>query len=101
MEQERLIGAPVKISAPDGRIFLFHVASVEVYAGTEYAVLENDEETDFNLVTRIESRDDGQTAFHLSREEDVIEAVLSKYLERRVRRVLDDDGKQDEADGEE
>ena len=100
MEQERLIGAPVQISAPDGRIFLFHVAAVEVYAGTAYAVLENDEDSTFFLVARMERQGEGHTAFYVSAEEDVIDAVLGKYLDRRVKKILDANGSPDETEPE-
>ena len=88
MRQESLIGAPVELSAPDGRIFLFHVEAVEKYAGESYAVLSHDEEKDQFLVTWFHDDPEGRVAFHVVQEEDILSAVLNKFLDHRVQQSL-------------
>ena len=94
---DELIGAQVELSAPDGRVFHFHVKFFAPYAGETYAVLEHDDDGQL-LVTTVEPTDDGQVAFTVVGEEDIISAVLEKLAAYSVAMALEQEAAQD-ADG--
>lgn len=99
MEQSDLIGAQVELSAPDGRVFCFHVNFLAPYAGETYAVLEHDADGQL-LVTTVEPAPDGQgqVAFTVVGEEDIISAVLEKLAAYSVTMALENEAAQDEDD---
>lgn len=92
---DELIGAPVELSAPDGRVFRFHVKFFAPYAGETYAVLEHDEDGQL-LVTTVEPAEDGQVAFTVVGEEDIISAVLEKLAAWSVAAALEREDAADE-----
>lgn len=92
--QEALDGIPlVELTAPDGRVYKFRYGAMIPYAGEEYAVLlelepdENGEEQ--ILVTRVEKAEDGNLAFVVAEEPDVIQTVFDKYVALTVENGLD------------
>ena len=94
---QSFIGAQVELSAPDGRIFRFHVAALVPYAGDTYAVLEHEAEDGQLLVTHIETEND-QPVFVVVGEEDIITAVLEKQVADTIARAMAQLDVQDEAD---
>ena len=92
---DELIGAQVELSAPDGRVFHFHVKFLAPYAGETYAVLEHDDDGQL-LVTTVEPADDGQVAFTVVGEDDIISAVLEKLAAYSVAMALEGESAQDE-----
>lgn len=90
MNPDALIGAQVELSAPDGRIFRFTVASLIPYAGETYAVLSSADDGEDLLVTHIESDGDGVPSFVVATEEDIITAVLEKQVAQTIARALAD-----------
>ncbi|MBQ4639426.1 MAG: hypothetical protein IJB69_02785 [Clostridia bacterium] len=95
MNPESLIGAPVALQAPDGRVFRFHVAALVPYAGETYAVLEEDGEQGQMLVTAIEMTDDHIPAFVVQGEEDIITSVMEKLVARSIARAMEQEQAQD------
>ena len=99
-ELEALDGIPlVELTAPDGKVYKFRYGAMIPYAGEEYAVL-LEMELDPNgeeqvLITRVEKAEDGNLAFVVAEEPDVIQAVFDKYVKRSV-----EAGLEDEADAE-
>lgn len=90
MNPDALIGAQVELSAPDGRIFRFTVASLIPYAGETYAVLSSADDGGDLLVTHIESDGDGMLSFIVATEEDIITTVLEKQVAQTIARALTD-----------
>lgn len=84
---QSIIGAQVELSAPDGRIFRFHVAALVPYAGDTYAVLEHDAGDGQLLVTHIEMEQD-QPVFVVVGEEDIITAVMEKQVADTIARAM-------------
>ena len=76
--------ALVELTAPDGRVFQFRYVTTIPYAGEEYVVLmelEKDAQGEEQLlITRVEEGEEGQLAFVVAEEEDVIQAVFEKYV---------------------
>ena len=97
MDSRSLIGAIVALSAPDGRIFRFHVAALTPYAGETYAVLEHDAQDGQLLVTKIEMEDD-QPVFVVVGEEDIITAVMEKQVAETIARAMADMPEEDECE---
>ena len=95
MNPESLIGAPVALQAPDGRVFRFHVAALVPYAGETYAVLEEDGEQGQMLVTAIEMTDDHIPSFVVQGEEDIITGVMEKLVARSIARAMEQEQAQD------
>lgn len=95
MQSQSLIGAQVELSAPDGRIFRFHVAAMVPYAGESYAVLEHDAEDGQLLVTHIEMEGD-QPVFVVVGEEDIITAVMEKQVAETIARAMAEFPEEDE-----
>lgn len=95
MNPESLIGAPVALQAPDGRVFRFHVAALVPYAGETYAVLEEDGEQGQMLVTAVEISDDNIPAFVVQGEEDIITSVMEKLVARSIARAMEQEQAQD------
>ena len=83
----------VELTGPDGTVYQFCYGAMIPYAGQEYAVLielepdENGEEQ--ILVTRVEKAEDGNLAFVVAQEEDVIQAVFDKYVKLSVENGLE------------
>lgn len=95
MNPESLIGAPVALQAPDGRVFRFHVAALVPYAGETYAVLEEDGEQGQMLVTAVEISDDNIPAFVVQGEENIITSVMEKLVARSIARAMEQEQAQD------
>lgn len=85
--------AVVELTASDGQVYRFRFGAVVPYAGVDYVVLlglgETAESQEELLITRLEKSPGGELSFEVAQEEDVIEAVLGKYLDRMVRLSLD------------
>ena len=75
--------AVVELTAPDGRVFRFRYGAVIPYAGEEYVVLLEMEDSPSGeeqiLITRVVEQD-GELSFVVAEEEDVIEQVFNKYV---------------------
>ena len=87
------------LTGPDGRVYHFRYGAMIPYAGQEYAVL-LELELDPNgeeqvLITKVEKTEDGNLAFVVAEEEDIIQAVFDKYVALSVEAGLD--GLTDEA----
>ena len=97
---EAFEGIPlVDLTGPDGRVYHFRYGAMIPYAGEEYAVL-LELELDPNgeeqvLITKVEKTEDGNLAFVVAEEEDIIRAVFDKYVALSVEAGLD--GLTDEA----
>ena len=89
-DAQALLGAPVELTAPDGRVFRFRVLSLVPYAGDTYAVLEYDQADGQLLVTHIEPHPDAP-AFVVVTEDDIITAVLEKQVGQFVAQALERD----------
>ena len=94
--------AVVELTAPDGRVFRFRYGATLPYAGEEYVVLLEMDETDGGeeqiLITRVIEQD-GELSFVVAEEEDVIEAVFAKYTAMKVSLAADALGLVDDPDG--
>ena len=83
----------VDVTGPDGTVYHFRFGAMVPYAGAEYAVLmeleldENGEEQ--VLITKVEKAEDGNLAFVVAEEEDVIQAVFDKYVKLSVENGLE------------
>lgn len=93
-ELDLMDGIPlVDLTGPDGTVYHFRYGAMIPYAGEEYAVLlelepdENGEEQ--VLITKVEKAEDGNLAFVVAEEEDVIQAVFDKYVALSVENGLD------------
>ena len=89
----------VELTAPNGTVYHFRYGAMIPYAGEEYAVLLEMEDTPDGeeqiLVTRVEKAEDGNLAFVVAEEPDVVQAVFDKYVQLSVQQQLE--GLQDEA----
>lgn len=83
----------VELTAPDGTVYRFRYGAMIPYAGEEYAVLLEMEDTPDGeeqvLITRVEKTPDGSLAFVVAEEEDVIRTVFDKYVALTVEHGLD------------
>ena len=91
---EAFEGIPlVDLTGPDGTVYHFRYGAMVPYAGEEYAVLlelELDESGEEQvLITKVEKTEDGNLAFVVAEEEDVIQAVFEKYVALSVEQGLD------------
>ena len=91
---EGMEGIPlVELTGPDGTVYQFRYGAMVPYAGQEYAVLiemeESPEGEEQILVTRVEKAEDGNLEFIVAEEPDVIEAVFQKYLKLSVEAGLE------------
>ncbi len=91
---EAFEGIPlVDLTGPDGTVYHFRYGAMIPYAGEEYAVLlemdldESGEEQ--ALITRVEKAEDGNLAFVVAEEDDVIRAVFDKYVALSVENGLE------------
>ena len=91
---EAFEGIPlVDVTGPDGTVYHFRFGEMIPYAGEEYAVLlemeldENGEEQ--VLITKVEKAEDGNLAFVVAEEEDVIQAGFDKYVALGVQAGLE------------
>ena len=83
----------VDLTGPDGTVYHFRYGAMIPYAGEEYAVL-LEMELDPNgeeqvLITKVEKAEDGNLAFVVAEEEDIIRAVFDKYVALSVENGLD------------
>lgn len=83
----------VDLTGPDGTVYHFRYGAMIPYAGEEYAVL-LEMELDPNgeeqvLITKVEKTEDGNLAFVVAEEEDIIRAVFDKYVALTVENGLD------------
>lgn len=88
---ESMIGAPVALQAPDGRMFRFHVAALVPYQEDTYAVLEEDGENGQMLVTLLEMTEDNIPAFLVQGDEDIITGVMETLVARSIARAMGDE----------
>lgn len=83
----------VELTAPNGTVYHFRYGAMIPYAGEEYAVLLEMEETPDGeeqvVITRVEKGDDGNLVFVMAQEEDVIQTVFEKYVALSVEHGLD------------
>lgn len=91
---ESMDGIPlVELTAPDGTVFKFRYGAMIPYAGQEYAVLieleESPEGEEQVLITRVEKGEDGNLVFVVAEEPDVIQTVFDKYLKLSVEAGLE------------
>lgn len=84
MNEQELIGAPVCLTAPDGKEYRFVVDDFIPYAGETYVVLRGEEDMDQLLITEISQAEDGSTLFGVVEEDDIIETVMEKRLAKRI-----------------
>ena len=94
-DQPMMEGIPlVELTAPDGTVYKFRYGAMIPYAGQEYAVLieleESPEGEEQILVTRGEKAEDGNLEFIVAEEPDVIQAVFDKYVKLSVEAGLED-----------
>lgn len=92
---EQFDGIPmVELKAPDGTVYQFRYGAMIPYAGQEYAVLLEMEDTPEGeeqiLVTRVEKAEDGNLAFVVAEEPDVIQTVFDKYIQLSVQQKLEE-----------
>ena len=93
---ELMDGVPlVELTAPDGTVLRFRYGAMIPYAGEEYAVL-LEMELDPNgeeqvLITKVEKTEDGNLAFVVAEEPDVIQTVFDKYVKLAVEAELGDE----------
>ncbi|MBR6810074.1 MAG: hypothetical protein IKM64_07305 [Clostridia bacterium] len=87
---ESLIGAPVALQAPDGRVFRFHVAALVPYEGETYAVLEEESESGQMLVTLVEVAEDNIPAFLVQGDEEIITGVMETLVARSIARSMEE-----------
>ncbi len=89
LEEEPL----VELTAPDGTVLHFRYGATVPYAGKEYVVLlemENTPEGEEQiLVTSVEDDGQGGMTFVVAEEEDVIQTVFEKYTALKVEAGLD------------
>lgn len=83
----------VDLTGPDGTVYHFRYGAMIPYAGEEYAVL-LEMELDPNgeeqvLITKVEKTEDGNLAFVVAEEEDIIRVVFDKYVALSVENGLD------------
>ena len=91
---EGMEGIPlVELTGPDGTVYQFRYGAMTPYAGQEYAVLiemeESPEGEEQILVTRVEKAEDGNLEFIVAEEPDVIQTVFEKYLKLSVEAGLE------------
>ena len=83
----------VDLTGPDGTVYHFRYGAMIPYAGQEYAVLlelELDESGEEQvLITKVEKAEDGNLAFVVAEEDDIIRAVFDKYVALNVQQGLD------------
>lgn len=84
MKPEALIGERVALETPEGDTLYFRVAALVPYAGQTYAVLEEEQGNDQLLITALEPMDDGLFQFVVMDEEDIITAVIEKFVARNI-----------------
>ena len=75
--------AVVELTAPDGRVFRFRYGAVIPYAGEEYVVLlemEDSPSGEEQILITLVVEQDGELSFVVAEEEDVIEQVFNKYV---------------------
>ena len=95
-----LDNAVVELTAPDGTVYRFRYGATIPYAGQDYVVLKEMEDTPTGeeqiLVTRVEEEEDGQLGFVVAEEEDIIQQVFDKYVALELNQALeglrDEDG---------
>ena len=93
--------AVVTLTAPDGTELLFRYGATIPYAGRDYVVLLEMEDTPEGeeqiLVTRLH-QEDGMMSFEVVEEGDIIERVFDKYVQMTTREALGDleDNEQEE-----
>ena len=88
MTYEDLLGAPVELTDPEGRVYRFEVECVIPYAGQSYVVLHGQQDHEQLLITHPEQGEDGTLGFVVAQEEDIIEAVMEKRLMTKIREDL-------------
>jgi len=73
----------VELNAPDGTVYRFRYGATIPYAGQDYVVLLEMEDTadgeEQVLITRLVD-EDGKMSFVVAEEEDVIQTVFEKYV---------------------
>lgn len=88
--------AVVTLTAPDGTELFFRYGATIPYAGCDYVVLLEMEETPEGeeqiLVTRLheDEESDGMMSFEVVEEGDIIEHVFTKYIQLTTQEALGD-----------
>lgn len=90
-----LMGAQVRLTAENGQAFDFVISAIETYAAQSYVVLTGKDDSAQILVTEMHPDENGTPCFEVVPDEDIIEAVMAKYMARSVARMLDADGCED------
>ena len=92
MSEHELSDAVVELTAPDGQVYRFRYGATIPYAGQDYVVLLEMEDTPSGeeqiLVTRLEE-EDGQLSFVVAEEEDVIQQVFDKYVAMTIHQAVE------------
>ena len=92
MSEHELSDAVVELTAPDGQVYRFHYGATIPYAGEDYVVLLEMEDTASGeeqiLVTRLVD-EDGQLSFVVAEEEDVIQQVFDKYVALTIHQAVE------------
>ena len=91
MNPQNLIGAPVALQAPDGRVFRFHVAALGPFRNDTYAVLEEESESGQMLVTLVEVGEDHIPSFLVQGDEEIITGVMETLVARTIAHSLEGD----------
>ena len=85
--------AVVTLTAPDGTALLFRYGATIPYAGSDYVVLLEMEDTPEGeeqiLVTRLH-QEDGMMSFEVVEEGDIIEHVFNTYVQMMTQEALGD-----------
>ena len=82
----------VELTTPDGNTLRFRYGAIVPYAGEDYVVLLEMDDTPEGeeqiLITRLEEQD-GEQIFVVAEEEDVIQAVFDKYVKATTDAALE------------
>ena len=89
MNPQNLIGAPVALQAPDGRVFRFQVAALVPFRNDTYAVLEEEGNMGQMLVTLVEVGEDHIPSFLVQGDEEIITGVMETLVARSIAHSLE------------
>lgn len=92
MSEHELSDAVVELTAPDGQVYRFRYGATIPYAGQDYVVLLEMEDTPSGeeqvLITRLVDQD-GELSFVVAEEEDVIQQVFDKYVAMTIHQAVE------------
>lgn len=82
----------VELTAPDGTVYRFRYGATVPYAGQDYVVLLEMEDTadgeEQVLITKL-VEEDGRMSFVVAEEEDIIQTVFEKYIKLTTEMALE------------